>query len=143
MLLPDREKVIEQIHCPIATVLDVISAKWTVEILREVSITPTRTRKFLRAIPGLSMKSLQNRLKELEKYGFIERKDFDELPKRVEHSITERGRRVLCILTDIKRLSDEIFTFDCLCPVEHIDHAGECRDFQCPNRPQNRWTQAE
>jgi DNA-binding HxlR family transcriptional regulator len=75
-----RETVGTNIECPISRLLEIISAKWTVEILREISIAPTRTRQFLRLIPGLSMKSLQFRLKELEKFGLLERIEYDQLP---------------------------------------------------------------
>lgn len=124
-------------QCPISQVLDIIAAKWTLEILREVSIVPTRTRKFLRVIPGLSMKSLQCRLKELEKYGFIERIEYDVLPRRVEHVITERGKRVLNIYLQLKSLSEELFPVYCVCPME-ISAEGGCAQFDCPHRPIGR-----
>ncbi|MFN8550503.1 MAG: helix-turn-helix domain-containing protein [Candidatus Obscuribacterales bacterium] len=125
-----------QVECPISKLLDIISAKWAVEVLREVCIGPTRTRKFLRAIPGLSMKSLQCRLKELEEHGLIERIDYGETPRRVEHNITERGKRVLAIMAEIKQLSDEMFNVgsDCVCPIEAHDEAGIRSDFNCPKR---------
>jgi DNA-binding HxlR family transcriptional regulator len=123
--------------CPIVSVLDVIAAKWTVEIMREVSLGPTRTRKFLRVIPGLSMKSLQSRLKELEKYGLVNRQEYDVLPRRVEHVITDRGKRVISIYLQLKELSDEMFPVCCVCPME-ISASGVCSEFSCPHRPAGR-----
>lgn len=124
-------------QCPISQVLEIIAAKWTVEILREVSITPTRTRKFLRVIPGLSMKSLQCRLKELEKNGLIDRKEYDVLPRHVEHLITERGKKVLSIYMQAKALADEMFGVTCICPMEVVEE-GACAQFSCPHRPSGR-----
>lgn len=124
-------------QCPISRVLDIIAAKWTLEILRELSIAPTRTRKFLRVIPGLSMKSLQCRLKELEKFGFIERIEYDVLPRRVEHVITERGKKVLSIYVQLKSLSEELFPVYCVCPIEIKEH-NDCTQFSCPHRPVGR-----
>lgn len=112
--------------CPITQVLEIIAAKWTVEILREVAVTPTRTRKFLRVIPGLSMKSLQVRLKELEKYGLIERKEYDVLPRHVDHLITERGEKVLDIYMQIKSLADEMFHVNCICPMDRTRTTNGC-----------------
>lgn len=123
----------DDFECPISKLLEIISAKWTVEILREAAIAPTRTRKFLRVIPGLSMKSLQIRLKELEKYGILEKKEYEILPRRVEHWITERGRKVLDIYVQIKQLSEEMFTYTCICPME-IDDPSDCSSFDCPRR---------
>lgn len=124
-------------QCPISQVLEIIAPKWTVEILRELSIAPTRTRKFLRVIPGLSMKSLQCRLKELEKYGLIDRKEYDVLPRHVEHLITERGKKVLNIYVQIKSLADEMFPITCICPMEIAEGNG-CAQFDCPHRPKGR-----
>ncbi len=123
--------------CPITRVLDIIAAKWTVEILRELSISPTRTRKFLRIIPGLSMKSLQCRLKELEKYGLIERIEHDVLPRHVDHLITERGKKVLEIYMQIKTLSEEMFVVTCVCPMNPVEANG-CAPACCPHRPEGR-----
>jgi DNA-binding HxlR family transcriptional regulator len=80
------------------------------------------------------MKSLQCRLKELEEHGLIERIDYCESPRRVEHRITERGKRVLAIMAQIKELSAEMFSLDCVCPIEAYDEDGARRDFSCPER---------
>jgi DNA-binding HxlR family transcriptional regulator len=91
--------------CPISKVLELISAKWTVEILREVALKPVRTREFLRVIPGLSMKSLQERLKALLAAGMIERIVFQEKLPRVEHTITPRGQRLFRYDERVQRIS--------------------------------------
>ncbi|HEY9784187.1 MAG TPA: helix-turn-helix domain-containing protein [Candidatus Obscuribacterales bacterium] len=120
-------------ECPISKMLNIISAKWTVEILREASIEPVRTRRFLRLIPSLSMKCLQERLKELEHYGLIKREEFDELPRRVEHSITERGQRILKIMVELKEIAAEVMEVDCTCPFEGANEHGP--EDNCPRRP--------
>lgn len=128
---------IKACECPVTKLMDIIAAKWTVEILRETAIGPVRTRKFLRVIPGLSMKSLQSRLKELEKHGLIERCEYDVLPRRVEHLITVRGKRVFEIYMQIKRLSEEMFNISCICPME-VDDTDHSSQFSCPHRPVGR-----
>lgn len=134
-----RETVGTNVECPISRLLEIISAKWTVEILREISIAPTRTRQFLRLIPGLSMKSLQFRLKELEKFGLLERIEYDQLPRHVEHSITERGKKAIAIYMSIKELAEEVFPVACDCPMGQIDAQQGCSDAVCPNRPVDRF----
>lgn len=130
------EPEVRQAGCPINSIMKLISAKWTVEIMREVSIQPTRTRQFLSRIPGLSMKCLQERLKDLEAHGMILRVKYDEKVPRVEHSITERGRKLLSIMVSLKRLADETSTSSCCCPMEShlagvdIDPAA----IDCPER---------
>jgi DNA-binding HxlR family transcriptional regulator len=116
--------------CPISYALDVISAKWTVEILREMAMGSVRTRAFLRAIPGISMKSLLQRLKALQGAGLISRAAFGEKSLRVEYTITNRGERVLRILTELMEIAGEMMPISCHCSI-----AGACEnDIQCPRR---------
>lgn len=84
------------------------------------------------------MKSLQERLHQLEAAGLINRKDYGTLPKKVEFSLTEHGRRLMEIMADIKKLSDDIHqqNGNCRCPFElsrgqaGLQNAG----FDCPVR---------
>ncbi len=116
--------------CPISMILDLISAKWTVQILRELALGPVRTRKFLKVIPGLSMKSLQERLKALQATGMIIRIEYDEKLPRVEHTITSRGQRLYSVLSELKNIASEIVDSSCKCSLE-----GFCEtEIQCPSR---------
>lgn len=134
----------EQI-CPIYSVLDVIAAKWTVEILREVSLQPTRTRQFLARIPGLSMKCLVARLKELQRHGMIERTDYEGRSPHVEYSVTERGLKLFDVLIAIKELASDWREISCKCPMDKryrpasaqsclYDKGGTACTFECPLR---------
>jgi len=118
--------------CPITKTLDLISAKWTVEILRELALKPVRTREFIKVIPGLSMKSLQERLKALLTAGMITRVAFPEKLPRVEHTITPRGQRLFLVLSELKKIAAEIgaSNYECKCPLE-----GFSKDqMDCPKR---------
>ena len=44
-----------------------------------------------RAIPGVSQKMLIQQLREMEADGIVARKDFREIPPRVEYALTEFG----------------------------------------------------
>ena len=48
----------------------------------------------MRNIPGISPKTLTDRLKELEKAELIIRKSYPEIPPRVEYSLTQDGMEV-------------------------------------------------
>ncbi|HMW91265.1 MAG TPA: helix-turn-helix domain-containing protein [Candidatus Obscuribacter sp.] len=116
--------------CPLSSVLDLVGAKWTVQILRELALGPVRTRKFLRLIPGLTMKSLQERIKAMQAYGLITRIEFDEKLPHVEHSITERGRRLLAVMSELKEIACEINCSSCKCSIEGYSQA----EMDCPAR---------
>lgn len=119
--------------CPIYSLMKLISAKWTVEIMREISIKPTRTRQFLQRVPGLSMKSLQERIKDLEAYGMLKRVKYDEKVPKVEHHITERGEKLLQLMLSIKELAEEITPNNCNCPIEAYVKQTNMKECHCPN----------
>lgn len=119
-----------EFECPITKVLTILSAKWTVEILRELSFGPVRTTYFRKAIPGLSMKSLQERIRDLEKHGMLVRTRYEEQPMRVEHTITPLGQRMSEVMVTLKEIAGQIELVTCVCPLE-TSCAG---NFECPKR---------
>lgn len=116
--------------CPITASLDIIGAKWTIQILRELSSAPVRTNQLLRAIPGLSMKTLQERLKVLQDAGIVSRTEFKEKLLHVEYSITERGRRLFLALLELKKIGEEIHQVQCSCPMAGLNSF----EADCPSR---------
>lgn len=114
--------------------MKIIRGKWTVEILRECAIGPTRTGQFLARIPGLSMKSLQERIKELENSGFVARIKYNDDVQRVEHLLTDRGTRLLKIMVALKDLATEISPHRCNCPIELAAFGAADPQPDCPNR---------
>jgi DNA-binding HxlR family transcriptional regulator len=122
--------------CPITDILTVISAKWAVEILRELRIQPTRTRRFLVHIPGLTMKSLRHRLQIFEDFGLVTRTKHEGRVLHVEYAITDRGEKIIDLLEQIKKVADELSdnTPHCVCPMELDAEQLSCRAFECPGR---------
>jgi len=126
----NRESCDSDVTCPITPILDLISAKWTVQILRELALGPVRTRRFIKLIPGLSMKSLQERLKALLAFGMITREKFEEKLPHVEHTITPRGRRLFAVLIELREIAAELTAVNCTCPMQE----GCQTEFDCPSR---------
>lgn len=123
--------------CPITDVLTVAGAKWTVEIMRELALQPTRTRRFLAHIPGLTMKSLRQRLQQFEFLQLVTRKQYDEKPLRVEYSLTDKGRRFIDLLDLANELSNEWSgTVPCRCPLSLPEE--ERQTHNCPFRREAR-----
>lgn len=78
--------------CPVETILGMVSGKWKIMILAELAEeNPVRFNQFLREIPSVSAKVLRQQLKELESDGIVHRKVFNEIPPRVEYTLTESG----------------------------------------------------
>lgn len=105
--------------CPIQYIVQIISSKWSVSILRELLIRNCRTHELLEALPGISTKTLTIRLRELEKYGIIERKVYAEIPPHVEYSLTDKGRQLQPVLIALKQAGEQLLQQEpCHCSIK-------------------------
>ncbi len=77
--------------CPVLRTADIISGKWTLLILRDLSKGINRFSALERSLAGISPKTLSERLKGLEKAGIVTRKSYAEVPPRVEYTLTSMG----------------------------------------------------
>lgn len=98
------ERGIPGVPCVIGKALDIIGTKWTFLIVRDLLIEKTlRFSELLKAMDGISPKTLSIRLKELEDQGIVSRTVFPEVPPRVEYTITEKGKQLEPIFIELKR----------------------------------------
>ena len=78
-------------RCGLDAALDVIGGKWKTLILWELSATPHRFGELRRAVEGISEKMLIQQLREMERDGVVHRRQYNEVPPRVEYSVTPFG----------------------------------------------------
>jgi DNA-binding HxlR family transcriptional regulator len=79
--------------CPIARALSVIGDRWTLLILRELSLGSHRFDE-IQAQTGMSSFLLSTRLKRLETDGVIERRQYNDKPVRFEYFTTVKGKEL-------------------------------------------------
>jgi DNA-binding HxlR family transcriptional regulator len=89
--------------CGVAATAEIIGAKWTALIVHDLSEGARRFSELEHACPGISPRTLSERLRTLEQEGFLERKSFPESPPRVEYSLTEKGRGLLSIIHEMSQ----------------------------------------
>ncbi|MER6811837.1 helix-turn-helix domain-containing protein [Spirillospora sp. NPDC000708] len=77
--------------CGIDAAMDVIGGKWKVLILWALAERPCRFGELRRNLPGVTEKVLTAQLRELEADGIVHREVFEEVPPRVEYSLTPLG----------------------------------------------------
>jgi DNA-binding HxlR family transcriptional regulator len=88
--------------CPIRDILSPVTDKWSILIVLYLGGYRTlRFNQLKTMLYGVSSKSLTERLKHLEKDGYILRTMFSEVPIRVEYQLTEFGYAYLNKLIDI------------------------------------------
>lgn len=89
-------------ECPVEVTLDVIGGKWKGIILYHLIDGKKRFSEFRRLYPRITQRMLTLQLRELERDGVVHRKSYNEIPPRVEYSLTEFGRTLEPIILLMK-----------------------------------------
>jgi DNA-binding HxlR family transcriptional regulator len=88
-------------NCPSQEILVLIGSKWSMLILCALRAGPARTHALKRRL-GASAKMLTQTLRELERHGIVQRRDYGEVPPRVEYSLTPLGRSLAKLVIEIE-----------------------------------------
>lgn len=87
---------------PFDQALNLISGKWKMNILFAISQLGTMRYGEIKRVCGkITHRVLSEKLKELEVNGLIKRKEYPQIPPKVEYSLTEKGKTLLPILKSI------------------------------------------
>ena len=96
----------EEESCQFSTIIEVISKKWTRQIIRAIRThEKQRFNELVKNIHEINQRTLSNRLKELETYGLIHREQFNEIPPKVIYSLTLKGQELIESMTNLKKWS--------------------------------------
>ena len=77
--------------CPSRDVLGLLASKWVALLIPLLRKGPRRNGELMRSIAGVSQKMLTQTLRDLERHGLIARRDYAEVPPRVEYALTPLG----------------------------------------------------
>lgn len=89
-------------ECPVAMTVQLIGNKWKLLIIRNLLQRPWRFNELQKSIDGISQKVLTENLRAMEKDGLIVRTVYDELPPRVEYSLSELGESMKPIIQSLE-----------------------------------------
>ena len=87
--------------CPVAMAAEVLGARWTLVLLRELIAGSTRFNDLRRGVPRMSPALLSKRLKELEIAGIVARPAVSGEPGLYEYRLTEAGRELKPVIEAI------------------------------------------
>jgi len=104
---------IEKYECPVEAVSDLIGGRWKIVILSRLMYGARRYGEIKSSIGNITEKMLIQQLRQLEKDGLIKRKQYPEVPPRVEYSLSPKGRTLTPLFNYIgkwgrKHLSDRL-----------------------------------
>jgi DNA-binding HxlR family transcriptional regulator len=94
-------------ECAVACTAEIIGGKWTAILVHDLSEGPRRFSDLERALPGISPRTLSERLRALEEEGVLERRSYAESPPRVEYELTAKGAALLPIIEAMRRFGHE------------------------------------
>ncbi len=112
-----KKKMEADIRCPLEYGLEIFGGKWdsrVICVLNEKKVL--RYSEIRREMMNVTDAVLAATLKKLIANELIDRKSYDEIPPRVEYSLTEKGKSVVPILQSICKWSGIFYKDD----NEHI-----------------------
>lgn len=100
-----NQSYLEQ-KCSLNELLDLVSKRWFSDVLFCIQEGNNRFKLIKDDLKYISDTILSDRLKLLEKYSLITRIDYDEIPPKVEYSLTEKGDELAALLDQMCEFSD-------------------------------------
>lgn len=89
--------------CSLACALDRVGERWTMLIVRELSLGPLRFSALVRAVGGAPTDVLTKRLRELERHGIVERCELDPHAAVSAYELTDLGRGLERSMVELAR----------------------------------------
>ncbi len=119
-----EHKLEKDIRCPLEYALDVFGGKWKSRILCALALNTTmRYSELRRELCNITDTMLANSLSQLQDDRMVFRTQYNEIPPRVEYSLTEKGLSVIPLLFAINNWG---------CKNGGSEVVGICPD--CPSR---------
>jgi len=96
-----RDKRFYKAECPLTRAVGKIGNKWKPIIIHMLNERTLRFGQLDAIIPIITRKVLTEQLRELEEDGIIIRNAFNEIPLRVEYSLSKQGLQLLPIFQNM------------------------------------------
>lgn len=88
--------------CPYSTAQKVLAGKWSILIMHILDDGPVRFNELQRRLPDMTHATLSKQLKQLEENGLIIRTEYNQIPPKVEYSLSDIGRKFDKVLDSLK-----------------------------------------
>lgn len=87
---------------PFSYTMSVIGGKWKMIILYLLAEKqPVRFNEMKRQLGAITYKTLSAQLKELEADGMVDRKEYPQVPPKVEYSLTDKAKTLMPVLEQL------------------------------------------
>lgn len=120
-------------ECPILHVFRCIGGKWKLPVLWHLAEKDTmRYNELKRSVRGVTNMMLTKCLRELEDFGLVHRRQYNEIPPKVEYSLTESGKKLLPALEALYAWGREHLDFAISSGKSETEGCG-CQPRACPD----------
>lgn len=94
-----KDEHITEKDCPMLYTLSIVGGKWKWVILFIISEQKIiRYGELKSKLPSIAHKTLSQQLKELESCDIVHREQYNQVPPKVEYSLTAKGKTLIPIL---------------------------------------------
>ena len=97
--------------CPYVTAQKLLTGKWTLLIMYKLSLKNMRFNELQRALPSLTQATLTKQLRMMCDNGLITRTVYDQIPPKVEYSLSELGKRFQPVLDALQEWGNEYINY--------------------------------
>ena len=120
-----KKKLEDDIRCPLEYGLAIFGGKWKSRIICVLSANEKlRYSELRREMYNITDAVLAATLKDLIEDGIIDRKSYDEIPPRVEYSLTDKGRSAVPFLQGLCNWSSSYNSGN---PEYQMTHCSYCK----------------
>jgi len=96
------------VRCPVETTLEAIGGRWKVLVIHHLLEGTKRFGELTRLLNGISARTLTRQLRELADSGVIDRYVHQQIPPKVDYSLTPLGLKLAPILYAMHDWGEEV-----------------------------------
>ena len=95
-------------HCPVETAIEAIGGRWKVLIIHHLLDGTKRFGELTRLLGGISARTLTRQLRELASHGVVQRFVHQQVPPKVDYTLSALGKKLAPILDAMHKWGEEV-----------------------------------
>lgn len=97
--------------CPLTTAQKILSGKWTLLIIYNLSKKTMRFNELQKELGNLTQATLTKQLRTMESNGLIIRTVYNQIPPKVEYSLSNLGKQFAPVLSALETWGDHYIVY--------------------------------
>jgi DNA-binding HxlR family transcriptional regulator len=102
-----EKKLPLEVECGLHLFMEVLSGKWKIKLVWCIYLGISRPGELQRKIPRASRRLLDTQLKQLVEHGILSKTSFDQLPLKVEYSLTPLGETLIPVIRQTAKWGED------------------------------------